>query len=66
MMFGGENNVLGSGPCEDLHPLGGVEEVCSELGSELLVLEVRREMGRHEVIGLSVSYDEKIILKGRK
>ena len=56
-MFGGEDNILGSGPSEDLHPLRGVEEIRPELGSELLVGEVWREMGRHELIGFSVSYD---------
>ena len=57
MMFGGEDNILSSRPGEYLHPLGGVEEVCPVLSSELLVGEVRGEMGRHELIGLSVSYE---------
>ena len=57
VVFGGEDHVLSSGPSEYLHPLRGVEEICPVLSSELLVGEVWGEMGRHELIGLSVSYD---------
>ena len=59
MVFGGEDNILSTRPSKDLHPLRGVEEVSTVLGSELLVGEVWGEMGSHELIGLSVSYDEK-------
>ena len=55
MVFAGEDEVLGSTGGHQLCPGGRVEEMGRELGAELLVLEVGREMLLHELQDLHVT-----------
>ena len=54
MMFAGQHKIFGSRGSHQLGPLCRIEEMCRELGPELLVLKVGSEVLIHVVHDLHI------------